>query len=229
MKRAVKSSIAVCFAIIMCLFGGTSAFAYNVNTRVQSIEIKNAPDGTAFADILVKKRWHDKYAVDFNDENAQLLGVNGECGLAKYAEDGFTSMLLYHNCAVFDEADISERSSVIFTLNVENNELFNHFRKIKVAYCDKFGNVLGVTETAKFEFEWLGTPAVYYIQANGDSLACKVSKGPPYYLLFFLLLGSVLLVMIIFVLVGKRILRRRETSEMIERIQSGVVDDERKE
>ncbi len=39
----------------MCLFGGTSAFAYNVNTRVQSIEIKNAPDGTAFADILVNK------------------------------------------------------------------------------------------------------------------------------------------------------------------------------
>ena len=229
MKRAVKAFIAVYFAVLMCFFGGSTAFAEDIDTRFQNIELKNAPAGTAFADILVKDRKKDKYAADFNEENAQLLGVGRECGLAAYDTDGFTSMLLRHNCAVFGEADLSVHSSVYFKLNVDNNDLFNHFRKIKVAYCDKDGNVLGVTDTAKFEFEWLGAPAAYIIHTDGESLSCKVSTGPPYYLFILIPLGSLLILSVILVMLVKRAAGRAVTAKMIKRIQSGEVDDERKE
>ena len=54
MKRAVKAIIAVYFAVFMCFFGGMTAFAWNVDTMHQSIKLKNVPEGTAFADILVR-------------------------------------------------------------------------------------------------------------------------------------------------------------------------------
>ena len=229
MKRAVKAFIALYFAVLMCVLGGTTAFAWNTDTRSQRIDLGEVPEGTAFADILVKDRRHDKYAVAFNEENARLLGVAGDCGLAGYDTEGYTSMLLRHSCAVFDGADISGHSCVYFKLNEDNNKLFNHFRKIKVAYCDKDGNVIGVTDTAKFEFEWLGAPAAYDIEANGENLACRVSTGPPYYLLIFIPLGILLFVAVIMLLLAKRAAGRFETAKMIKRIQSGAVDDERKE
>ncbi len=105
MKRAFKAFIAVYFTVIMCFMGGMTAFAWNVDTLHQNIELKNAPEGTAFADILLKDKKNDKYAVDFNEENGKLLGVGKDCGLAKYEEGGYTSMLLRHNCAVFENAE----------------------------------------------------------------------------------------------------------------------------
>ena len=68
MKRAVKVFIAVYCVLFMCFFGGMTAFAWDVDIRYQNIELKNAPSGTAFADILVKDRKNDKYAADFNEE-----------------------------------------------------------------------------------------------------------------------------------------------------------------
>lgn len=230
MKRAVKAFIAAYFAVLMCFFGGSTAFAWDVDTRYQNIELKNAPSGTAFADILVKDRKNDKYAAGFNEENAQLLGVTNDCGLAKYDEDGYTSMLLRHNCAVFDKADLSVHKSVYFKLNVENNTLFNHFRKIKVAYCDSEGNVLGVTDEVKLESVFFNTPAAYIIQANGEMLSCRISTGPPYYMMVVVpVLVLIPAIVLITVITAVRLKRKAETARMIKRIQSGEADNERKE
>ena len=230
MKRAVKVFIAVYCVLFMCFFGGITAYAWNTDTRYQNIELKNAPSGNAFADILVNDRKNDKYAAGFNEENAQLLGVTNDCGLAKYDEDGYTSMLLRHNCAVFDKSDLTEHSSVCFKLNVDNNKLFNHFRKIKAAYCDKDGNVLGVTDEVKIESVVFNTPAAYIIQADGETLSCRISTGPPYYMMVvvpvFVLLPAIVLIAVI---TAVRLKRKAETAKMIKCIQSGEADNERKE
>ena len=229
-KRTAKALIAVYFAVIMCFMGCMTAFAWNVDTLRQSIELENPPDGTAFADILVKDKKNDKYAVDFNEENGKLLGVGKDCGLAKYEESGCTSMLLRHNCAVFERADTSGSLNVIFRLKEENNTLFNHFRRIKVAYCDKDGNILGVTDEAEFELIIFNTPAAYSIEANGSSLVCRVKTGPPYYMIVVVpLFVLVTVILLITVIIAIRVRRKTQTARMIKRIQSGEVDNERKE
>ena len=229
MKRAVKTSVAVYLALLMCFFGGTTAFAWNADTLYQNIKLKNVPAGTAFADILVKDKKKDRYAADFNEENAQLLGVGKDCGLAKYEEGGYTSMLLRHNCAVFERTD-TDSMNVIFRLKEENNTLFNHFRQIKVACCDKDGNILGVTDAAVFESVHFNTPAAYTIEVNGEGLYCRVNTGPPYYLLVvvpvFVLVSAILIAAVI---IAKIVIKKSQTARMIKRIQSGEVDDERKE
>ncbi|SHM77480.1 hypothetical protein [Ruminococcus flavefaciens] len=228
MKRAVKAFIAVYFAVFMCFFGGMTAFAWDVDTMEQNIDLKNAPEGTAFADILVKDRKNDKYAVDFNEENGKLLGLTKDCGLAQYSKDGYTSMLLRHSCACFDKAEISEHMYTSFRLKEENSEIFNHFQTIKVAYCDKDGNVLGVTEKAKFDKLRFNIGA-YTINANGDSLSCSISTGPPYFMMivvpFLVIVPAILTAAGIII---ARLRKKAQSAKMIKHIQSGEVDNDEK-
>ena len=107
MKRVIKALIAVYCMAFMCIFGGIDAFARKHEPDRLRVEFGEVPDGTVFADILVKDRWHDKYAIDFNEENGALLGVGKDCGLAKYDKNGYTSLLLRHSCAEFQGAALS--------------------------------------------------------------------------------------------------------------------------
>ena len=226
MKRAVKAFIAVYFAVIMCFMGGMTAFAWNVDTLHQNIELKNAPECTAFADILLKDKKNDKYAVDFNEENGKLLGVGKDCGLAKYEEGGYTSMLLRHNCAVFEN---SEQNHTVLRLKEENSTLFNHFSSIKVAYCDKDGNILCITNEADIKKSFWGMPE-YTIAANGSSLTCDVNNGPPYFMLVLVPAAiAALAVIVITVVITVKLSKRAKLKKSIKRIQSGEIDNERKE
>ena len=225
-KRTAKALIAVYFAAIMCFMGCLTAFAWNVDTLRQSIELENAPEGTAFADILVKYKKNDKYAADFNEENGKLLGVVKDCGLAKYEESGYTSMLLRHNCAVFES---SEQTHTVLKLKEENSTLFNYFRSIKVAYCDKNGNILGITNEVRIKKSFWGMPA-YTIAANGSSLTCDVNNGPPYFMLVLVPAAfTALAVIMITVVITSKLSRKVRLKKSIKRIQSGEVDNERKE
>ena len=226
MKRAVEAFIAVYFTVIMCFMGGMAAFAWNVDTLRQSITLKNAPEGTAFADILVKDKKNDKYAVDFSEENGKLLGLGKDCELAKYEEGGYMSMLLRHNCAVFET---SEQNYTVLKLKEENNTLFNHFSRIKVAYCDKDGNILGITNEVKIKKSFWGMPA-YTIVANGSSLTCDVNNGPPYFMMVLVPAAfAALAVIIITVVITVKLSKRTKLKKSIKRIQSGEIDNERKE
>lgn len=225
-KRTAKALIAAYFAVIMCFMGCMTAFAWNVDTLRQSIELENAPEGTAFADILVKDKKNDKYAVDFNEENGKLLGVVKDCGLAKYEESGYTSMLLRHNCAVFES---SEQTHTVLKLKEENSTLFDHFSSIKVAYCDEDGNILGITNEVKIKKSFWGMPA-YTIAANGSSLTCDVNNGPPYFMLVLVpVMFIALAVVIIALVITAKLSKKLRLKKSIKRIQSGELDNERKE
>jgi len=229
MKLTVKALIAVYFAVFMCVFGGMTAFAWNVDTRQQNIELKNVPEGTAFADILVKDGKNDKYAVEFNEENGKLLGINKNCGLAGYNEGGYTSMLLRHNCAVFERVELSQQQYTSLMLKEDNSEIFNHFQSIKVAYCDKDGNILGTTNEVKVKKVTWGMPA-YTIKANGSSLTCDVNQGPAYFMIVLVpVMFIVLAVVIIALVITARLSKKLRLKKSIKRIQSGELDNERKE
>ncbi|WP_294410795.1 hypothetical protein [uncultured Ruminococcus sp.] len=225
-KRTAKALIAIYFAVIICFIGGITAFAWNVDTLHQSIALENAPEGTVFADILVKDKKNDKYAVDFNEENGKLLGVGKDCGLANYDTDGYTSMLLRHNCAVFES---SEQKHTVLKLKEENSTLFGHFRSIKVAYCDKDGNILGTTNEVKVKKVTWGMPA-YTIKANGSSLTCDVNQGPAYFMIVLVPVMFIALALIITaVVITARLSKKLRLKKSIKRIQSGEVDNEQNE
>ena len=248
-KRTLHRLIAVIAALLTAVVtGSTAAYAWNGDARYQSLTISNVPEGTtvgvtwdidhsfhvvtvdidkapektAFADVLIKDKWHDKYAVDFNVENAGLLGVGRDCGLAAYDTDGYTSLLLRHNCA---KSDYSLYGSIFYSLIRE--KLYDRYRTVRVAYCDKDGDILGVTDEVKVERASYDK-AVYSFKADGESLSCSVSKLTEQHfpisivILMLILLGVLLLTAV-------KLIKKAQTAKMIKRIQSGETDNERKE
>lgn len=230
MKRAAKFFIAVYCALLICFMGGITAFAVTWDIdhsfHVVTIDKAKAPENTAFADVLIKDKWHDKYAVDFNEENGKLLGVGKDCGLAKYEDNGYTSLLLRHNCAVFD---YSFQDSIFYSLIRE--QLYDRYRKVKVAYCDKDGNILGVTDEIKVPRASYDK-AVYSFEADGKSLSCSVSEVKELHLGISFLVFMLLLIAVLFFLIFRRRriwAEKAAAKKMIKRIQSGETDNERKE
>lgn len=220
---------AVLIAVILTtLFSSTTVYAWDNDMYSQTVYLGEVPEGTAFADILVKDGKNDRYAVSINEENLALLGIGSGCGLASYSEDGFTSLLLRHSCAVVERAELSSGSYVSFRFNVPANELFRHYDRIKAAYCDKNGDVLGVTDEVRIRHVFGGRPA-YDIKADGKVLTCNISTGPPYYLLALIPFGLVLLAAAVILHFILKAIRKKQTEKMIKRIQSGESDNGRKE
>ena len=231
MKRAVKALIAVYFSLLMCIFGGTAAYAWDADTSHLHISFGEVPDETVFADILLKGSW-SKAETDFMESNGKLLGISRDSEIAKYSKDGYTSMLFKHNCAEFQECDMTAengRKHMIFKLDIPSDEIFNHFGSIKVAYCDKDGNTLGITDEVRIKKVFWGKPA-YNISADGNTLTCDVNKGPPYFMIVFVpVTAAVLFFAITAAVITVKARKRIQTARSIKRIQSGEIDNERKE
>ena len=230
MKRVIKALIAVYYMAFMCIFGGISAFAWDVDTRRQDIVLKNAPEGTAFADILVKDKKNDKYAACFNEENGALLGVGKDCGLAKYDKNGYTSLLLRHSCAEFQGAALSPDDRwkyVSYQFKISSKNLFRNYRSIKIAYCDNDGNVVGVTEKALTK-TFFFTVSGYDIYADGSSLEFRLLEAPLTLIVVSITLGIMLIIILIVTLLVAGRMRKRRNVKIINHIRSGEVDNERK-
>ena len=233
MKKTFKAFIAVYFAAFMCIFGGMTAFAWDVDTSHLEISFGEVPEGTVFADILVKEKWNRYEGEDgyVNVFNGSLLGLDGSCELAKYNKDGYASLLLKHSTAVLEEYDLSPDSGnrhMHLGLETGDDNLFDHYRHIKVAYCDKDGNILGITNEVKVKsIPW--SKAAYTIKADGGKLTCDVNTGPPYYMLILIPLGGVLLFIIAAIRLVIKGVQKKQSADSIKRIQSGETDNERKE
>jgi len=231
MKRAVKVLIAVYFSLLMCIFGGTAAYAWNADTSHLHISFGKVPEGTVFADILLKGSW-SKAETDFMESNGKLLDIGRDSEIAKYSNDGFTSMLFRHNCAEFQECDMTAESSrkhMIFKLDIPSDEIFNHFGIIKVAYCGKEGNILGITDEVRIKRVFWGNPA-YTIKADGSNLTCDVNLGPPYFMMVLVPVTAAALILVITAaVITVKVRKKVQTARSIKRIQSGELDNERKE
>ena len=173
----------------MCTFGGVNAFAWVAADGLIWVRYTNAPEGTVFVDILLKKTDDDKYASADGKLSASLIiygeDENGErtenplildenCGLAKY-DDGYTSCLFGRNIATEYRIHSSDVDIILDEQKLKNIDVSNYYGSFKVAYCDEKGNVLGVTEL--IELEKTDKPANFYVNADGSSLEYDLDHG----------------------------------------------------
>ena len=189
MKKSIKAAIALIFTVFTCIFGGMNAFAWVAADGLVWIRYTNAPEGTVFADILLKKTDDDKYAsadgkpsaslvIYGEDENGQRtetpLTLDEDCELAKY-DDGYTSCLFGRDIATEYRIHSSDVDVILDEQKLKNIDISNYYGSFKVAYCDEKGNVLGVTEPV--EPEYTDREANFYVNADGSSLECQLDHG----------------------------------------------------
>ena len=196
MKKRVKVFIAALFTVLLCTFGGMNVFAMGLGTEVWEIntEFANAPEGTAFTDILFPKKENDKYLAepDSGDKEKENIctalrvfkggsftdtELDRNCGLAEY-DDGYTSCMM-RRYFVSINFSFEHRTTLFFPIpsNVDNDEVFRYYGSFKVAYCDEKGNVLGVTGPVKvktykrnglYEIRTDGTKAKYHFKGDNS-------------------------------------------------------------
>ena len=214
MKKRVKAFIAVIFTVLCCVSGGMSAYAMTpVEPNVIIIGYNNAPEGTAFIDILFKNRKNDKYRLADGEEPLCKLSVRGEnetgfrelalgrdCGIARY-NDGYSSFFFNKKTSVTVDCSANYVFIEITGGGAQNRDLFNYYKEFKVAYCDENGNVLGVTDAVKAEKN--KNTSEYHIYANDKALSYELKVEPKIGLLLLILfvvgilLPSILLAVII--------------------------------
>ena len=165
MKYPVKIMITVITAVVLTVLSCTTAFAWDHDERWMNIESENRPYGTVMLDLLVKCSGNDEWAVDFNEETAEQLGVSKVCGLANYNEDGYTSLSLRHNC-------VKETSlGLHYIFSEDSHILFNKFKSVKIAFCDNNGNVISVSNPVRIPNATLRAPVMYCFKTDGNDLS----------------------------------------------------------
>ena len=207
MKRTVKLLIAVYFAVFMCVFGSMAAFAWDHDETWMRVKFQNAPEGTEYVDLLLKDMKNDSTAVDYNEEYEKYMGedrvsLKRDCGLAKYNEDGYTSMTLRHNFVVYYDTHSGEASYSY--MKMKTHDIFNQHRYVKLAYCDRNGDIIGVTNEIKVPYNDFEVAVMYWFSSDGEKLAFKfggniVKKSNPVFMwtinIIILLIPIILLVL----------------------------------
>lgn len=209
MKKAVKVIIPLLLAIGLGIFSFYNYIdGYVVDSSHLKMKFGEVPAGTEFADILVKKDWHRYPDGAVNVSFAPTLELDENCELAKYNEDGYASMILRTGLALLEDHELSPEVSdkhSCLGLETGDDDIFDHIHHIKVAYCDKDGNILGITDEAEVKSALFGMPE-YTIKADGS----KVELDTRIKLTFFWgvvlpgVLGAILLVTAIDIAVKER-------------------------
>ena len=240
MKRAVKALfIAVYFAVLIYIFVGMALSGY-VDFDHMNIYFGEVPEGTAFADILLKDS-SDELRLDL-DINTNFnycalvglipdfdIGENSE--IVRYNEDDYRSLMFNHTdygSVYLEGLEIAQgENDDYMCFGGYTQPILKHFRHIKVAYCDKDGNILGITKEIKVKKTPLND-VTYEIKADGDELRCRFFKAPKYYLLALVLWAAVLFAVCAAVIIIKEKIAERQSAKMRIPIQSGEADNESK-
>lgn len=206
MKRALKAFfIVVYFAALICVFIYVTFLTHDVDVQHMDIYFGDVPEGTAFADILLKDSGDELRLNLDNDTNFSYysLGslipdfdVDENSEIVRYNDDDYRSLMFNHTdygSAYLEGLEIDRgETDGHMCFGGYTQPILKHFRYIKVAYCDKNGNILGMTN----ETEVKSVPLYhteYEIKADGDELSCKIVLARMYYVIAVFLLSVIVL------------------------------------
>lgn len=184
MKKAVKVIIPLLLAIGLGILSFYNYIdGYVVDSSHLKMEFGEVPTGTVFADILAKENWH-RYPDGVVDVSfAPTLKLDENCELAKYNEDGYASMLLRTGLVLLEDHELSpetsDKHSCLGKMSGDG-EIFDHIHHIKLAYCDKNGNILGITDEAEVKSVLFGMPE-YTIKADGSKVELDADVTLPFF------------------------------------------------
>ena len=165
---------------IAALLSGINFFS--VYALGVEISYKNAPEGTAYVDILLEDGEYDFKDFTFppkryaEDGSFELLNVDGESGIARLNSDGLVSAASHYGMLYIREDGSVYLSSNTGTLPIPD-DMREDFR-YKAAYVDENGNVLKIIEHGKMRYNGKRD---FTLAANGDSLVLGYPGRPAWF------------------------------------------------
>lgn len=204
----MKKCIAVVYAIIIVFVSifPLNAFALHFDSRQVELEWSNAPENTAYIDILVKMDMDDEDYVDFTSPPKKLIGtyidengttkckyedlpIDKNSGIAALNDNGWISLSLHHkssggitiwNNTFLNLDSYMDKDGLKRKSDVSNCDILTiskKYGKFKCAYVDENGNVLGITGKSKKSYN-MSEP--YAVIADGDNVDFRIFDMPPF-------------------------------------------------
>lgn len=167
---------------------------------VLSIGCMNAPEQTAYVDILIKMDSKDpdyveftqppqRFVREYRDENGNRqdeyadLPITAESEIAKWNENGYVSLTLHHKAV---EALRTGKNDSLKIDGYFLEDIYKRYGKVRVAYVDDEGNVLKVTDKSKKKY--MGWQADQLV-VNGDSVVFQIGEEAPWMVGLFCILA----------------------------------------
>lgn len=202
----MKKFIAVVYAtviVFMSIFP-LNAFALHFDSGLVELEWSNAPENTAYIDILVKMDTDDENYVDFTVPPKRMTGKYLENGTTKFRyedmpidknseiaqlnDDGWVSLSLHHK---YSGGIVEYSDRMILDLNSYYDKdgitikygggdiltISKDYGRFKCAYVDENGNVLGITGKSKKSYS-MTEP--YSVTADGDDVVFNIFGMSPF-------------------------------------------------
>ncbi len=166
MKRhLVKKITCALAAAVMMIMCSMPAFALHnwASSYVLDVNLKNAPSDAAYVDILVparyftQKEFEDFHDTDITKYDKPAANIDKNSEIVSFVDDdGFISLSSHSDYIDKIDTHLFEGSmigSIILKKDDRErdaNAVKNHFKQIKIAFIDKDGKVLSVTDEAQF-------------------------------------------------------------------------------
>ncbi len=194
---AAMLALFTCLMIIDRPFGSRPVFS----NRLAEIECENAPEGTAYIDVLGKlPNSNDRYVHNFKKPSCLPEGVTEESEIASYNEDNYVSLSLrYGNFLEYNENGqmelVSEMplGSSMYTLRKRCGN------KFKLAFVGENGNILEVTKKASVRYSPMNG---YAFASDGNKLTLTLSEAHPIKWGLLLVLSALPIVLIVLIILS---------------------------
>ena len=166
MKKHLFKRIICTLAAVMLMIGcGVSAYALHnyASSYIIDVDIDDAPEDAAYIDILVPvmkiENYEEFHDTKITDEKNAGIRIDQNSEIANYIDDeGFISLSLHTDCIKENDTykyvyncEISISGSIILRKDDEKHDanwLKDQYGEFKIAFVDKNGKVISVTETA---------------------------------------------------------------------------------
>lgn len=223
-------TIFVCLIITKPL----SCYAFGrFNPNQIDLEYSDAPEGTAYIDLLAKIKEDDESYTDFNispgrfvrkevvngntESVYEKLPIDKNSEIAKYCENGYVSLSIhskdiesfkiYRDIHGYDALEIKYHTA----------DFYSKYKKFKIAYVGENGEVLKITSKAGKRYSNFSKPNAFV--ANGKRAVFRSSGlSPVTVMIFFIIVFLIVVMPIVFIL--KKIIDKTEDKKMIERIKN---------
>ena len=177
---------------------------------------ENIPENAVYADLLLPIPADDEDYTPYNSLNGSIFNFPEDSQIVQYNEDGYQSYTFHLENASSEIQLVTQISAsqtvaqVIFLADDRNMtiqeayeryyQFCQKYQTAKLAYLDKDGNVISVTNTVKlYKKDLLDRMPQTSIWLSGNKLSVDFNYGPPTYLI--VVIPAVLLIVIVVAIV----------------------------
>lgn len=196
MKKLTAVALAAVTAF-MSIFP-LNVFALDFDPYMPELEWSNAPENTAYIDILVKMDTDDENYIDFTVPPKRMTGkylengttkfryedmpIDKESEIAQFNDDGWISLSLHHKGS---DGIVIWNNPVLYLDRYDDKDgsycniitISKDYGRFKCAYIDENGNVLGITGKSRKSYDMFEP---YAVIADGDNVTFRIFGMSPF-------------------------------------------------